>query len=145
MQFIEALKLRSKLLFLFILITVGLISVGIMGTSYINAMKKNIDSLYFGSLVPVTELNDILQTYHNDLAATIYKASREEISPQESIARLQRGLKTIDKRWKSYASHYKSPDEIDYVQYTALEIQKTNRYFQRVLKAIQNTKWKRST
>ena len=140
MQFIEALKLRSKLLFLFIFITLGLISVGIMGTSYINAMKKNIDSLYFGSLVPVTELDDILQTYHNELATTIYKASRQEISPQESIARLQRGLKIIEKRWKSYASHYKSADEIDYVHYTGLEIQKTNRYFQRVLKAIQNGK-----
>jgi len=140
MQFIEALKLRSKLLFLFILITFGLISVGVMGTSYINAMKKNLDSLYFGSLVPVTELNDILQTYHNELAATVYKAAREEISPQESIARIQRGLDLVKKRWQSYASHYKSPDEIDYVQYTGLEIQKTNRYFQRILQAIQEGK-----
>jgi diguanylate cyclase (GGDEF)-like protein len=140
MKFIEALKLRSKLLFLFILITIGLISVGIMGTSYINAMKKNLDALYFGSLVPVTELDDILQTYHNDLAATLYKASREELSPQESIANLQRGLTRIEKRWKSYTAHYKSPQELDYVQYTSMEIQKTNNYFKKLLEAVQNGK-----
>nr|MDA3908088.1 MCP four helix bundle domain-containing protein [Sulfurimonas sp.] len=63
MQFIEALKLRSKLFFLFMLITMGLILIGIMGYLNINSMKKNLDSLYFGSLVPVTELNEILQIY----------------------------------------------------------------------------------
>jgi diguanylate cyclase (GGDEF)-like protein len=136
MQFIEALKLRSKLLFLFVLITIGLISVGIMGTSYINAMKKNIDSLYFGSLVPVTELNDVLQSYHNDLAATLYKASRAEMSPSETIEKMQRALNLIEKRWGSYASHYKSPQEIEYVEYTNAEIEKTNRYFKRLLQAI---------
>ena len=40
MKFIEALKLRSKLFFLFILITLGLVSVGVMGFTHINAMKK---------------------------------------------------------------------------------------------------------
>ena len=55
MHFIEALKLRSKLFFLFILVTIGLIMVGVMGAVNINSMKKNLDSLYFGSLVPVTE------------------------------------------------------------------------------------------
>ena len=40
MQFIEALKLRSKLFFLFILITIGLFSIGIMGAININKMKK---------------------------------------------------------------------------------------------------------
>jgi diguanylate cyclase (GGDEF)-like protein len=136
LQFIEALKLRSKLLFLFILITFGLISVGIMGTSYINAMKKNLDSLYFGSLVPVTELNEILQTYHSDLAATIYKASRSEITPQDTISRIRQGLQRIDKRWSSYTSHYKSSDEMEYVQYTDFEIKKTNSYFKAILSAL---------
>ena len=54
MKFIEALKLRSKLLFLFVLITLGLISIGIVGYTNMNSMKKNIDAVYFGSLVPVT-------------------------------------------------------------------------------------------
>ena len=67
MKFIEALKLKSKLFFLFILITIGLIILAVMGTININSMKKNVDSLYFGSLVPVTELNKIVQIYHGDL------------------------------------------------------------------------------
>ena len=138
MQFIEALKLRSKLFFLFLLITLGLVSIGIMGTTYVNAMKKNIDSLYFGSLVPVTELNEILQKYHNGLADTLYKASRKELSRSEIISNLEDALLDIDKKWKSYMSHFKRDDEMEYVEYTDMEIKSTNRYFTRILLAAKN-------
>jgi diguanylate cyclase (GGDEF)-like protein len=140
MHFIEALKLRSKLLFLFLLITVGLISIGVMGTTYINAMKKNIDSLYFGSLVPVTELNEILQKYHNGLADTVYKASRNELSSSEIVSNIEDSLQDIDKKWKSYMSHFKRDDEIEYVDYTNLEIEATNRYFKEILAAVDDGK-----
>ena len=135
MQFIEALKLRSKLFFLFLLITVGLITVGVMGSIHINSMKKNIDSLYFGSLVPVTELNDIIQTYHTGLAATVQKASREEISSSHASSSIEKSLLKIERIWKKYESHFKRDDELQYLEYATLEIQATNSYFIRILKA----------
>ncbi len=135
MQFIEALKLRSKLFFLFLFITVGLITVGVMGTMHINSMKKNIDSLYFGSLVPVTELNDIIQTYHTGLAATVQKATRNEISSSQIASSIEKSLLKIERIWKEYESHFKRDDELQYLEYATLEIQTTNRYFIRVLKA----------
>ena len=138
MQFIEALKLRSKLFFLFVLITMGLISVAIMGTLHINSMKKNIDSLYFGSLVPVTELNNIIQTYHTGLARTVHKATRDEISSSETAFSIEKSLLTIDKIWKNYESHFKRDDEHQYLEYASLEIQSINSYFIRILKASIN-------
>jgi len=138
MKFIEALKLKSKLFFLFILITIGLVGIGIVGTLNINAMKKNIDSLYFGSLIPVTELNSIIHTYNNSISATLSKASREEISPSEAVSTVENALFNIHRKWKSYASHYKNDDELQYVEYTSIEISATNRYFERILEAILN-------
>ena len=138
MQFIEALKLRSKLFFLFLLITAGLISVGIMGSMHINSMKKNIDSLYFGSLVPVTELNDIIQTYHNGLATTVHKVTRDEISYSEVASSMEKSLLKINKIWKNYESHFKRDDELQYLEYAGLEIQSINSYFVRILKASLN-------
>ncbi len=135
MQFIGALKLRSKLFFLFLLITIGLIFFGIIGTSYVNAMKKNMDSLYFGSLIPITELNEIVQTYNNGLANTIYKASRNEISPSETASNIETSLRYINKKWKSYLSHFKTEDELEYLEYANLEITHTNAYFYKVLDA----------
>jgi len=138
MHFIEALKLKSKLLLLFIFITFGLVAVGVLGTTHINAMKKNIDSLYFGSLVPVNELNNIVQTYHNGLADTIYKASRGKISPSETISSIELSLEFIDKKWHSYMGHFKRYDEMSYVEYANSEIEATNIYFNKLLKAIKN-------
>ncbi len=138
MQFIEALKLRSKLFFLFLLITIGLITVGVIGVFHLESMKKNVDSLYFGSLVPVVELNQILQTYHGGLSSTVYKASRLEISPSETLSSIENSLTQINKAWESYASHFKREDEKQYVSYTALEIEATNEYFLRVYRATKN-------
>jgi diguanylate cyclase (GGDEF)-like protein len=140
MQFIEALKLRNKLFFLFLLITFGLVSVGIMGTIHLNSMKKNIDKLYFGSLVPVTELHQIIQIYSNKLAYTVHKSSRLEISPSESSSEIESNLKVINKKWKSYASHFKRYDERGYVTYAGSEIQQTNDYFLKINQAIKEGK-----
>jgi len=138
MQFIEALKLKSKLFFLFILITMGLVAVGIMGAMNVNTMKKNLDSLYFGSLVPVTELGIILQTYNGSLANTIYKAKNSEISTAQIKSQIVNSLKKIDKEWTSYESHFKRDEELSYVKYTASEIQTASRYFLNILKAMNN-------
>ncbi len=135
MQFIEALKFRSKLFFLFVLITVGLVSVGILGSLNMNAMKKNIDGVYFGSLVPVTELNTILQTYHSSLAYSVYKARELEISPSQVSSEIQSALYNVERIWKDYESHFKRDTELEYVEYVALEISIINNYFKQVSQA----------
>ena len=140
MQFIEALKLRSKLFFLFVLTTVGLISVGIMGSINVDTMKKNLDSLYFGSLVPVTELNEILQTYHSGVASTIYKARDSEISLAQTSDKLQSSLKKIDRIWNSYESHFKRVDELQYVEYVSIEIKAINSYFSKIIQVSNDGK-----
>ena len=138
MKFIEALKLRSKLFFLFILVTSGLITIGIMGTVNIGAMKKNLDSLYFGSLVPVTELNEILQTYHGNLANVIYKAKANEISSDEINLQIKNAAKKIDNEWNSYEEHFKRDEELQYVGYVAVEINSINDYFLNILRMNKN-------
>ncbi len=140
MQFIEALKLRSKLFFLFILITIGLFSIGIIGAININSMKKNLDALYFGSLVPVTELNELLQTYHNGLSSSLYKAKRGEISSYQTSNELEHSLNKINQLWQTYESHFKRDEELHYVEYVALEIKVVNRYFLKLLRAARDAK-----
>jgi len=140
MQFIETLKLKSKLFFLFILITVGLFAIGIMGVINTNAMKKNIDSLYFGSLVPVVELNDILRTYNGNLTVSVYKATNAQISKDQLEFEIENSLQKIQKRWKSYESHFKRDEELDYLEYVSSEIKSTNIYFKKILQASRDGK-----
>ncbi len=137
MKFLEALKLRSKLFFLFILITVGLIAVGILGAINVESMKKNLDSLYFGSLLPVTELNTILQSYHGGLSSTIYKAKFSELSKPQATKAFKNIIKDINKIWLSYEAHFKRVQEMQYVKYVALEVKILNQYFLKLLNASQ--------
>ncbi|WP_373069300.1 diguanylate cyclase [Sulfurimonas sp.] len=134
MKFIEALKLRSKLLFLLVLITFGLIAISVIGTANVNAMKKNTDSLYFGSLVPIYELNEIVQIYNGELSATVFKAKASEINSDEFYSDITSSLEKIQKIWKSYESHFKRDEEIQYVEYVSMEIKNTNIYFEKLLK-----------
>lgn len=132
MQFIEALKLRSKLLFLFILITFGLVMAGVIGAMHISSMKKSMDNLYFGSLVPVVELHDIIQTYNSSLAGTIHKSKRGELSPDEVLLKIEHSIKNINQKWRDYTSHFKRDEEMEYVNYAAAEIENINNYFVRI-------------
>ena len=136
MNFLETLKLKSKLFFIFTLITISLVLIGIMGLANLKSMKKNLDSLYFGSLVPVTELNSVLQTYHGSLANTVYKAKNSQISKNEVISQINIAVKKIEKNWKSYESHFKRDEELKYMNYTALEIASVNAYFLKIANVI---------
>ncbi|MBE0513634.1 MAG: diguanylate cyclase [Sulfurimonas sp.] len=138
MNFMETLKLRGKLLFIFIIITVGLVVVGVMGTINLKSMKKNLDSLYFGSLVPVTELNKILQTYHRTLGSTLYKAKNAQISPDEVKSRIKSAIESIEKEWESYEKHFKRDYELGYIEYAAFEIKAANSYFSSAVESIEN-------
>ncbi|MCW8839165.1 MAG: diguanylate cyclase [Thiovulaceae bacterium] len=140
MKFIEALKLRSKLLFLFILVTLGLIVIAIIGTININHMKKNIDSLYFGSLVPVTELSEVIQIYDGELPSTVFRAKASEISSDEAYSEIKASLHKIEKIWNSYESHFKRDEELQYVEYVSLEINNTNKYFKKLLEYAEDGK-----
>lgn len=132
MEFIEALKLRSKLLFLFILITLGLIFVGIMGYSNTASMKKNLDTLYFGSLVPVIELNNILQVYHGRISSTVYKVKNSQISPSQASSEIQDAILKIEQEWAMYETHFKRDTELQYVEYAAIEVVAANDFFKKM-------------
>lgn len=138
MKFIEALKLRSKLLFLLILITFGLIAISVMGTANVNAMKKNTDALYFGSLVPVYELNEIVQIYNGELSSTVFKAKASEINSDEFYTNITNSIDKIKKIWKSYESHFKRDEELQYIEYVSMEIKNTNTYFEKLLEHAKN-------
>lgn len=139
-KFIEALKFRSKLFFLFVFISLGLVVIGVVGASYINAMKRSVDSLYFGSLMPVNELHEIVHTYYGTTQKVLQQGYNHTLSAQETTKTLNRSLHHIQKLWNSYKSRYKSQEEMAYVEYVGLEIKKTNEYLRSVAERLQQGK-----
>lgn len=128
MKFIDTLRLKSKLLFLFILITLGLSFIGVVGTLNITSMKKNLDSLYFGSFITVLKLDEILNAYHIKLQTNIYLAKNNIMSSQETADIIDQAIKKIDENWNSYKNQYKSNNELPYINYVDKEIERSKKY-----------------
>jgi len=136
MGLLEAFKLKNKLFFVFVLINIGLFVIGIIGFININAMKKNIDRVYFGSLVPVTELGSILQTYYGELSHTLHRYNDTQISQSQASSQIEDALYKIKRTWKSYISHYKRDEEMEYLEYAQLELNNINSYFLHVIQQL---------
>jgi diguanylate cyclase (GGDEF)-like protein len=133
MGFIHSLQLNTKLIVLYMLIGVGIVLVGIIGYINISAMKKNLDDLYFGSFIPVNELNELLYTYNNGVESTVFKLSNGTLSPFEASATLSKSLDKVQMSWKGYASRYKSSEEQQYVNYASTTLKRANRHIRRVI------------
>jgi len=130
MKFLDNLNLKNKLYFLFTLISISLISVSIIATINITNMKKKLDSLYFGSLIPVTELNEILHIYNKDLTDTIYSIDITDINKYQASENINTSIKKIKRIWYGYEHHFKRDYEVDYVEYVSTEIIFINRYIE---------------
>lgn len=128
----ESLQLKTKLLYLLLSVALGLIVVGLVGYFNLLTMKKNVDTLYFGSLIPLSELNSMNTTYHHDLESSIFRW-REGLINDETLAnRITLGLARTDSMWASYLTHHKRPEELPYVHYTQTQIEVIKRYFEEI-------------
>ena len=65
----------------------------------ISSMKKNLDSIYFGSLIPIVELDAILNGYRVDLQNNITLSKHSILSSQVAVDGIDQALQNIDKNW----------------------------------------------
>lgn len=128
----ETLKLKTKLLYLLISVALGLLVVGFVGYFNLLTMKRNVDTLYFGSMIPLTELSAINTAYHHELESNIYRWREKVISDEEFARNITLGLANIDQMWASYLSHHKRPEEVAYVTHTDERIDTMKRYFEEI-------------
>ena len=136
----ESLKLKSKLLYLLLLVGFGLTVIGLIGYFNIQNIKRHMDTLYFGSLLPLNELANITDTYQNDLAITIYRWNNHLISNDEAAQKISLGLEKIQQGWSNYLSHPKQPEEIPYIDYTESQINLMESYFTQLRSIILDPK-----
>jgi diguanylate cyclase (GGDEF)-like protein len=119
MSFFNKITLKSKLFILSIFILGSLVSVATIGYNYITQMKKNLDSLYFGSVVPISTLNSIIHIYNHDIKDKLYK--------DELGFDISKSLVKVNTLWSVYAKSYKEEKELPYIEYTTeLIIQNEN-------------------
>lgn len=99
-------------------------------------MKKNLDALYFGSLIPVTELNRIPNAYNKEISNAFYQLKNHEITSAQAASIMETNLQGILSTWESYISHFKRDYELPYIEYANSELLKSTHYLKRLNSAV---------
>ncbi len=136
MKRIDELSLKSKLYILLGLLVFGLTIIGAIGYLNMHKMKKNLDALYFGSYIPITELSRIQNIYNKDISLIFNRLKNNRILPIEAREKIDLSRKEILSTWASYKSHFKRDNELEYVKYADQELAHSNRYLIRLSIAI---------
>ncbi len=136
MKLVDALSLQQKLYMLLALILSGMIITAALGYFNMQKMKQNLDSLYFGSLIPVTELTNIQNTYNKKVTTAFYQLKDQYIAPANAAATINSAREEVLKNWASYKSHFKRDYETAYIDYATSEIEKSAHYLKRLNSAI---------
>ena len=92
MDLVNALSLKLKLYILMSIVIFGLIIIGAVGYFNMHKMKKNLDALYFGSLVPVTELNRIPNAYNKEIIDTFYQLKNNQVTSAEAAGTIEKNI-----------------------------------------------------
>jgi len=135
---VKSSNFKIKLFYLLLLIGLGLTLVGLIGYYNLQSMKKHVDTLYFGSLIPLSELTTMTDTYHNSLEKSVYLWNQHLLDDEQAAESITLGLDTIDQMWNSYLSHDKRPEELPYIDYTESQIQNIHRYFLKIREQMLN-------
>ncbi len=135
MALLQKLSLKAKLFILSIFILASLIIIAAIGYRNITAMKSNLDALYFGSLVPITNLNTIIALYNDDIKDRFYQAQNGVIKPADAAHQMSKSLTQIRALWNSYAKSYKEAKELPYIEYTTQQIDANEAYFINIIES----------
>jgi diguanylate cyclase (GGDEF)-like protein len=133
---VDALSLKFKLYFLLGLVIFGLLLTGLLGYFNLSKMKKNLDALYFGNFIPVTELNTIQKEYNKEIFISFYMLQNDQLIPSEAAEKINISRQKILDTWTSYRSHFKRDYELTYIQYADTEIHQSAQYLYHLSKAI---------
>ena len=100
---------KKKMIVLLIIMLIGFTFLAWMLLHNQKNMQHQLDTLYFGTFVPVSNLKEIVIELKNSIIAL------NDVTPPRDIAHLKNFSANIKNVWESYAYSYKSNEEKKYV------------------------------
>jgi len=139
LKLVDALSLKFKLYILLALIISGVLLTSMIGYFNMHKMKNNLDALYFGSYIPVSELSKIQNAYNKDISLAFYQLKSSQLNPAIAAAKIDLSRHKIASLWKSYKSHFKRDYELSYLEYADEEVQVSIAYLKKLSAAISSS------
>ncbi len=102
MKWLSALSVRTRLVALVSFASLALVAGVVVSLMLFSRLDASIGRIYDERMVPVRLIQEIADSYTNDLIGAVNKAKSDLIDPQEGLAMFLRGRETIARNWAQY-------------------------------------------
>ncbi len=103
----------------------GLLLITLISYEGMGTIKKRLDVVYFGNIVPATKLMTISEMYNKNILNTVHRYQNGLISAKEARLNIQDANDVILDSWHEYSYTYHSPKEQEIVDFADRKITQT--------------------
>ena len=125
MKLIHDSSITLKHIILLLVMSVGLLLITLISYEGMGTIKKRLDVVYFGNIVPATKLMTISEMYNRNILNTVHRYQNDLITAKEARLNIQDANDVILDSWHEYSYTYHSPDEQEIVDFADRKIAQT--------------------
>lgn len=125
MKLIHDFSITLKHIILLLVMSVGLLLITLVSYEGMGTIKKRLDVVYFGNIVPATKLMTISEMYNKNILNTVHRYQNGLISSKEARMNIQDANDVILDAWHEYSYTYHSADEQEIVDFADRQIAQT--------------------
>jgi methyl-accepting chemotaxis protein len=103
MKFLH-LKISTLLMVGFSVLIVLMTLMAVFGLTQVRTINESLNSMYYGRVVPLRQLNDIADVYAGNVLDAANKVSVGNQDAKQALDALDRGLAQVDATWKEYTA-----------------------------------------
>jgi methyl-accepting chemotaxis protein len=111
-------SIRAKLLFAFVGVALLCAAVGTFAYSGFNALSGGMKTIYDDRVVPMAQIREIADGYHEEILAAAQELRAGRIQPEEALVHIRTGRALIETNWNAYIITYLTPEESKLVEQT---------------------------
>lgn len=125
MKLIHDFSITVKHIILLLVMSAGLLLITLVSYEGMGTIKKRLDVVYFGNIVPATKLMTISEMYNKNILNTVHRYQNGLISAKEARMNIQDANDVILDSWHEYSYTYHSADEQEIVDFADRKIAQT--------------------
>ncbi|MDO8284873.1 MAG: methyl-accepting chemotaxis protein [Rhodoferax sp.] len=110
MKFLH-MKISTLLMVGFSVLILLMALMAVFGLTQVRTINQSLNTMYYGRVVPLRQLNDIADVYAINVLDAANKVSVGNLDAKQALDALDRGLSQVDTVWKEYTTAQLSADE----------------------------------
>lgn len=134
MNILNKIPLTVKLALLLIIVMAGLVTVGYISYNNLGKIRKGLDTVFFGSMIPTKQLKSISDMYTINILETLQKTKQGLLTIEEGKILTMEAKRTIHNHWDDYYTEsYHTPTEKKLLDETVIFIKKADSFIDTIL------------